>query len=210
MYVTSVSNQLPLGAAPRSLCAENKDDFVSPEWRLRMYQNSFLPYAVSLWNYLDEDTRTIANYEIFKGTLMGNANDNSLFRLGTRQDQIIITKLRMHFSNLKGHLYSIKIIESSACSCGFVNEDEIHVVCPLYNRPRVTLLNALMHILPLTVKTLLYGNDNLELAKNGDLDLCFTLPHSIHTEYYAEVWGVSKEGVSSEEKAKKKWIAMLK
>ena len=25
------------------------------------------------------------------------------------------------------------------------------------------------------------------------LDLCFTLPHSIHTEYYAETWGVSKE-----------------
>ena len=42
--------------------------------------------------------------------------------------------------------------------------------------------------------------------KNGDLDLCITLPHSIHTEYYAEAWGVSKEGVSSGEKAKKKWI----
>ena len=44
---------------------------------------------------------------------------------------------------------------------------------------------------------------------NGDLDLCITLPHSIHTEYYAEAWGVSKEGVSSEEKAKK-WIVHVK
>ena len=31
------------------------------------------------------------------------------------------------------------------------------------------------------------------LNKNGYLDLCFTLPHSIHTEYYVEAWGASKE-----------------
>ena len=43
-----------------------------------------------------------------------------------------------------------------------------------------------------------------------DLDLCFTLPHFIHTEYYAEAWGASKGCVSSEEKTKKKWICMLK
>ena len=32
------------------------------------------------------------------------------------------TKLRMQSSNLNGHLYSMKIINSPACSCGFVNE----------------------------------------------------------------------------------------
>ena len=65
---------------------------------------------------------------------MGNVNDNPLFHLlGTRQDQIIIARLRMRFSDLKGHLYSMKIIESSACSCGFKNEDDIHFIlaCPL-------------------------------------------------------------------------------
>ena len=30
------------------------------------------------------------------------------------------------------------------------------------------------------------------------------------TEYYAEAWGVSRESVSSEEKAKKKWIVHVK
>ena len=60
----------------------------------------------------------------------------------------------MRSSDLKGHLHSMKIIESSACSCGFKNEDEIHffLACPLYYRPRVTLLNALAHIAPLTVR----------------------------------------------------------
>ena len=54
-----------------------------------------------------------------------------------------MARLRMRASDLKGHLHSLKIIESSACSCGFKNEDEIHffLACPLYYRPRVTLLN---------------------------------------------------------------------
>ena len=104
---------------------------------------------VSLWNILDKDT--IITYEISKGTLMGNANDNPLFHSGTTQDQTIMA---IRSSNLKGHLYSMKIFESAACSCGFTNEDEFHLflVCPLYNWPRVTLLNALAHIAPLTLK----------------------------------------------------------
>ena len=45
---------------------------------------------------------------------------------------------------------------------------EIHffLACPLYYRPRVTLLNALAHIAPLTVRTLLYGNDTFEFEEN--------------------------------------------
>ena len=99
---------------------------------------------------------------------MGNVNDNPLFHLGTRQEQIIMARLRMCSSDLKGHLHSMKIIESSACSCGFKNEDEFHffLACPLYYRARVTLLNALAHIPPLTVRTLLYGNDTFEFEEN--------------------------------------------
>ena len=75
----------------------NKDEFVSPEWRLRTYQKSFLPFAVSLWNSLEEDTRITSNYKLFKETLMGNVKDNPLFHLGTRQEQIITARLRMRF-----------------------------------------------------------------------------------------------------------------
>ena len=39
---------------------------------------------------------------------------------------------------------------------------------------------------------------HLSLLKIGDLDLSVTLLHSIHTE----AWGVSKEGISSDEKAR--------
>ena len=101
-----------------------KNDFVEPDWRIAKYRKSFLPFAISLWNRLDENTRKITNYESFKDTLMTNTIDNPLFYVGSRQEQIIMAKLRMGGSNLNGHLYSMKLIDSPACSCGFINENE--------------------------------------------------------------------------------------
>ena len=94
--------------------------------------------------------------------------DNPLFYVGSRQEQIIMAKLRMGGSNLNGHLYSMKLIDSPACSCGFINENEFHffLVCPLYNRPRVTLQNAMGNIAPFTLRILLYGSENLDLTVN--------------------------------------------
>ena len=145
-----------------------KNDFVEPDWRITKYRKSLLPFAISLWNRLDENTRKITNYESFKDTLMANTIDNPLFYVGSRQEQIIMAKLRMGGSNLNGHLYSMKLIDSPACSCGFINENEFHffLVCPLYNRPRVTLQNAMGNIAPFTLRTLLYGNENLDLTVN--------------------------------------------
>ena len=62
----------------------------------------------------------------------------------------------------------MKIIDSPTCWCEFVNENEFHIllVCHLYNRPRVTRLNAMGHIAPFTLRTLLYGDDNLDLTEN--------------------------------------------
>ena len=79
-----------------------------------------------------------------------------------------MAKLRMGCSNLNGHIYSMKIIDSPACLCGFINENEFHflLVCPLYNRPRLTLQNAMALIAPFTLRTLLYGDENLDIASN--------------------------------------------
>ena len=145
-----------------------KNDFVEPDWRITKYRKSFLPFAISLWNRLDENTRKITNYESFKDTLMANTIDNPLFYVGSRQEQRIMAKLRMGGSNLNVHLYSMKLIDSPACSCGFINENEFHffLVCPLYNRPRVTLQNAMGNIAPFTLRTLLYGSENLDLTVN--------------------------------------------
>ena len=57
----------------------NTNDLAEPNWRITKYRKSFLPFAVSLWNKLEETTRTITNYELFKDTLMRNINDNPYF-----------------------------------------------------------------------------------------------------------------------------------
>ena len=97
-----------------------------------------------------------------------NPIDNPLFDVRSGQEQIIMAKLRMGGSNLNGHLYSMKLIDSPAYSCGFINEKEFHffLVCPLYNRPRVTLQNVMGNIAPFTLRTLLYGSENLDLTVN--------------------------------------------
>ena len=97
-------------------------DFEEPDWRITKHKKSFLPFVISLWNRLDENTKKITNYESFKDTLMANTLDNPLFYVGSRHEQIIMAKLRMGCSNLNGHLYSMKLIDSPACICGFINE----------------------------------------------------------------------------------------
>ena len=39
------------------------------------------------------------------------------------------------------------------------------LVCPLYDSPRVTLQNAMGHIAPFTLRTLFYGDDNLDFTE---------------------------------------------
>ena len=139
-------------------------------------QKSFLPHVVLLWNTLDDKVTAIKDYESFKEALTDSNNDNPLFHVGNRQEQIIMAKLRLRCSNLSGHLFNLNIIEYSACSCGFDNEDEFHYffVCPLYNRPRVTLQNAVSHLAPLSLRTLLFGSDALDLTQNKEI-ICETL-----------------------------------
>ena len=71
---------------------------------------------------------------------------------------------------MSSHRYSLKIIESPACTCDFVNE-EFHFifVLQLYNRPRVALQNAISHIASLALKTLLYGADDANKNKNTEV-----------------------------------------
>ena len=127
-----------------------------------------LPFAVNLWNNLDEETQSVTNYERFKEALGANISENPLFLIGTRQGQVIMAKLRMRCSNLNGHLKSMHIVESSACSCGFVNEDEYHFFfgCPLFNRPRIILQNVISSAAPFTLRTLLYGVDEFDFTEN--------------------------------------------
>ena len=110
----------------------------------------------------------VTNYERFKDALGANIKENPLFLIGTRHQQVIMAKLRMRCSNLNSHLQSMHIVKFSACSCGFVNEDEFHFFfgCILFNRPRIILQNVISSVAPFTLRTLLYGVDEFDFTEN--------------------------------------------
>jgi len=143
-----------------------------PRCRITKYQNSFLPRAISLWNKMDNAMKAITDYDSFKRELdKKKPIENPLFHLGNREQNRIMARLRLNCSNLKGHLYDLKIIESPECQCGYGFEDSFHYlfVCPLYNGPRAILHNTVTNFASFTLRTVLFGRDSLNQHENTEI-----------------------------------------
>ena len=115
--------------------------YEEPNCRLTKYKTSLLPHAISSWNKLDNSISSISNFESFKEALCENIFDHRLYHIGSRNEQILMTILRMQCSNLNGHLYSRNIIDNSSCLCGFINEGVFNDIfaCPMYDGLRLSL-----------------------------------------------------------------------
>ena len=61
----------------------------------------------------------------------------------------------------------MQIVESSACLCGFIIEDEFHFFSgyPLFNRPRITIQDVISFVATFTLRTLLYGVNEFDFTK---------------------------------------------
>ena len=96
--------------------------------RLSLFEHSFLPSSIKLWNMLPEEQRTIADPQTFKKSLLPDKNDKvNLFFLGERRTNITHSRLRMNCSALKAHLYDMHIIDDPRCTCGAQIEDSLFV-----------------------------------------------------------------------------------
>jgi hypothetical protein len=127
---------------------------------------------VYLWNNLPIDARNIHDFNLFKLYLEKDLpSPNKLFYLGKRKINIVLSRLRMKCSNLKAHLFELKIIENASCSCGYFYEDSVHFffVCPLYNQQRTILHNKINPRVPFTLYTLLHGCKDLSIQENVTL-----------------------------------------
>ena len=84
------------------------------------YKRSFIPSTIDLWNHkLDAKIRRISNKTTFKqalNTIFGiqplDKLSRSLFLFGDRNIQIIMSQMRLEFSNLNSHLYSKLCVDS--------------------------------------------------------------------------------------------------
>ena len=87
--------------------------------RTAKYQKSFLPNVVNLWNNLEEECVQVDSLSSFKSKLTYDRKVSELFLQGKRKLSMIHAQLRMCCSNLNSHLFSLHVVDSKKCPCGF-------------------------------------------------------------------------------------------
>ena len=62
----------------------NKGNFRKPFCKTKIYEKSFFPYGISLWNELPNETKSKPALNIFKSFLKKRDKPNKLFYCGNR------------------------------------------------------------------------------------------------------------------------------
>ena len=89
--------------------------------RTLMYQNSFLPATIRIWNDLPLSVRSLPSLTSLKPSLNSNmSTPKSMFSFGSRRAQILHTSLRLGCSSLNFDLHRRSIVDSPLCSCRYI------------------------------------------------------------------------------------------
>jgi len=137
---------------------------LSQDYRLSLYQSSFIPSVINLWNSLYNDTRNTRTSDSFKINLKSKvvlAKIPAHFLVGDRRHNILYARWRRSCSSLKSDLFRSNIITDSRCVCGFTREDASHfpLNCRLYIEQRTVLFHFLHHHdFQRDIRTLLFGD----------------------------------------------------
>ena len=150
----------------------NQNDFEVLPVRTSLYERSFVPSAIHLWNTLQHSLRTMTSLGEFKHYILQNMFSCSTvpayFFHGTRKLSVIHSRLRNNCSNLKNDLYNNHLIDSNLCTLCKVPENASHYFfeCTLYTNERIQLFTELRCFHPLNCELLLFGNLNLTHEEN--------------------------------------------
>ena len=136
--------------------------------RTALYNSSFLPSTISLWNDLPDNIKTLTSIGAFKKYL--TRNDPSIppyYYVGERTAQTIHCKLRLKMSDLNFDQYNRHINPCMKCSCTAEKEDAEHYLlyCPVFTTFRKTTIDILPHIAK-NCNTLLHGNTTFSIPFN--------------------------------------------
>ena len=136
--------------------------------RTSLYGNSFLPSTINTWNSLPEEAKCIDSVANFKSYLnRDKSHTNPLFYYGKRKLQVLHSRLRTDCSSLNKHLYDRNLVASPHCQCGLVeNTYHYFFVCTRFHNQRLDLFNAVSALTEVSLRTLLYGDDNIPIDDN--------------------------------------------
>ena len=94
----------------------NANNFTIPRCRLTLYQNSFFPATIHLWNNLPQYIRDSHSNCILKSRLKtyynNPLNPPNYVSFGSCLASILHTRLRQNCSSLKGDLFRCNLIDS--------------------------------------------------------------------------------------------------
>ena len=140
--------------------------------RTTFFQNSFLPFAITEWNKLDSDIKSIDSHPMFRKKLLafirllGNDTYGIYHPLGIR----LLNRLSLGFSHLREHKFRHNFADTlnPLCSCSLKTEDTGNYFLRCQNNLsfRTTLMNDLNNIN--TAIAPLNSNDLLRVILYGD------------------------------------------
>jgi hypothetical protein len=147
--------------------------------RTESFKRSFLPSAITLWNNdLNDTIREIINKSTFKHTVRKLLETKQLSELqhywyyvGDRKSQIVLSQMRLNFSNLNEHLYNKNCVDSPICSCGHGIESVHHFffACTRYFNQRAQLYRSmagLSVIIQPSVSNMICGTTDISIEDN--------------------------------------------
>ena len=137
--------------------------------RTNLFNASFFPSTVRLWNGLPTNVRNSENVGEFRTKLNKNTKKcNKLYYIGERRAAIFHARIRMQCSKLQADLFNIGVVDSPTCACGIANEDAFHYFseCPKYKTSRDQLQSSILPLASFTVETLLYGSQYCSFEEN--------------------------------------------
>jgi hypothetical protein len=159
----------------------NTNNFTIPRCRLTLFQNSFFPAIIHLWNNLPQYIRDSPSNCILKYKLKTYYNNPvkppKYFSFGSRLASILHTRLRQNCSSLKCDLFRCNLIDSCYCNCDNYMENNEHYFlhCKLFINLRNVMLNNIRVLgLDISINNILYGNSDSEY------DVSCTLFAAVH------------------------------
>ena len=136
---------------------------------INIYQKSFLPSTIRLWNNLSVNIRNSPSSASFKLNLKNSYDvpkkPPDFFFVGSRLGNMLHTRLRRNCSSLKSDLFRCNIIDICYCDCGNFVETVEHFffICPRYTAQRENLFQGMRNLhFELSLENILFGNSDID------------------------------------------------
>ncbi len=147
-----------------------------PKCRLETNKKSFFPRTINLWNNLTEGVRSAESVETFRRHFIPTQKElQVLYYYGERWPAVHHARLRIGCSKLNSDLcYNLHVIDEPACTCGspLENAEHFFLFCPIFQNLRITMINEIEGVMPITITNLLFGNSDYSIDDNQSLFSC--------------------------------------